>query len=56
MPELEPDYNLHSYTYVSYWLNADKIGDSSLCGSYGTCLDCMLPEVQLTAGRGFTYL
>ena len=23
------------------------------CGSRGTCLDCMLPGIQVTAGLGF---
>ena len=36
-----------------YWLNADESTDSSLCDSHHTCLDSMLPGVQVTAGLGF---
>ena len=30
-----------------------KISPRLVCGSHGACLDCMLPEVEVTAGLGF---
>ena len=38
-----------SALYITY-------GDGALvCGSYGACLDCMLPGVQVIAGLGFFF-
>ena len=36
-----------------YRLNSEKISDPSCCGSFGTCLDCMLLGIKSTLGLGF---
>ena len=38
---------------VKYGRMQKKISPRLVCDSHGTCLDCMLPGVQVTAGLGF---
>ena len=39
-------------TEFKYGRMQKKISPWLVCGSPGTCLDCMLPGVQVTAGLG----
>ena len=38
--------------YVKYTLNTEIFLDPSCGGSFGSCLDCVIPGAQVTAGLG----
>ena len=46
-------FNHDKSLMFKYGRMQNKISPWLVCGSHGTCLDCMLPGVQVTTGLGF---
>ena len=50
---LPKTFNHEKSPMLKYGIMYKKISSRLVCGSHDTCLDCMLPGLEVTAGLGF---